>query len=235
MERAYRQRVEAMRGGFFGVSAVCLAFSHFTFGPLFPPLIATALICVALAMKGERVLFPLGWSTFDVSKPSPALEEEARALARQMGIRMGGLRASPGHDERIRVRWSGRTALVSALLRDLPAAERRFALARALAFAPNWIGLYGQYGAWPTFYAWYAAWQFGYPSLALPFAALLVLWPILALVRLYRNEQTATDRALAATGDRAGALAYLHRDAALGSRRAARELAALESAPTVSS
>lgn len=224
MERAYRHRVETARRVLFGAAFAFLAFSHFTFGPMFPPLIVAALACVGLGGWGARAMFPLAWNTFDALKPSPDLEDEARTLAKTLGVRIAGLRVSSAHDVRPRVRWSGRTAVVSKALQDLPPDQRRFMLARSLVSAPGGLGLFGQYGAWPTFYAWFAAWQFGVPTLAWAFAATLALWAAFTLVRLYRRHETSTSRALAATDDRAGALAYLRRERDEGSRRAEREL-----------
>ncbi|GEM_PF-4602183 len=227
MERAYRRRVEGARRGLFGLAFVCLTVSHFTFGPLFPPLIVGAWLSIALGAKGERILFPLAWRTFDAPKPSPTFEEEARVLAQALGVSIKGLRISPAASERPKARWTGRTLIATTALRDLPPSERRFALARILVYAPGFPELFGQYAGWPTFYAGFAAWQFGLPRLAWILAFLLAGWAILVVVRLCDRSQKASSQALAATGDEAGAAAFLVRERDAGSRRAARELAAL--------
>jgi hypothetical protein len=227
-ERAYRSRVERARWALLAAAMAFVAASHYTFGPAFYPLVAASMLCVGLAVRGMPLLFPVGWSAFDSSNASPTLEAEARALARTMGVRIDGLRASPAHSERPTVRWSGRIAVVSDAMRDLPPAERRFALARALVHAPGGPELFRQYGAWPTFFGWFSAWAFGYPRLAWCLALALAAWAALSLVRLYRRDMSATARALAATGDRDAALAYLRRERDRGSLWAAREAAALE-------
>ena len=226
MRRAYRRRLEAARWGLFGVAFALLTIVHFTFSPWWLPLLVVAVGCAVLGGWGERVLFPHAWRIFDVPQPSPALEEEARGLARTMGVRPCSLRVVD--EASARVRWLGGTLITTTALRDLPPGERRFALAWALAGAPDRASRFRRAAAWPTFYAGFAAWVFGVPFLPTACALALGLWGVAALVRAWAVEKADTRLALAVTGDPEGARAFLTRERDAGSPRAARELAALE-------
>ena len=228
MERLYRRRLNLARCGLIGVAFLCLSVSHFTFGPMFPPLIAVAVTCALLTGWGEWIMFPLAWRTFDGPRPSPALEEEARTLARAMGVRFGGLRE--GRSRRFTAAWVGRTLVVPSWFRELSQDERHYALARELAFAPGAWRTVLHFSGWPLFFGWYAAWQFEIPKLAWALGTALVV----ALVGRFASSPRSGKARMRAReiAGLAAEVAFLTRAKGYGSRRAVWELERLGHAPT---
>jgi hypothetical protein len=224
MERAYRRRLAAVRWVLSGIAFTCLTVSHFTFGPMFPPLIAVAVTCALIVGWGERIVFPLAWRTFDGPRPSPALAEEARKLAREMGVRFGGLRESRAREAA--AGWCGKTLVVPPWFRELSEGERRYALARQLADAPGlWISALHFIG-WPLFFGWYATWQFEFPGLAWLLGSAVFVPLFLRVVSAPKRYRVAQRRARELTSLEAE-IAFLTRAREHGSRAAAWDLGRL--------
>ena len=223
MERACRHRLTHARVALFGAAFVLLTFVHFTFGPpwLWGPPIAVALGCVVLGAWGERILFPLAWRTFDAPQTSPALEAEARALARHMGVRLDALRTS--RTRRLRGAWKGRTVVVPSGFRDLPDDVRGYALARTLAHAPDATERFLQLAGWPLFYAWFAAWQLEIPRLAWVLGTglfPLLIWVVVREPARFRRERSQAREMVGPDTERA----FLERERTMGSSGAEWEL-----------
>ena len=221
MERAYRRRLERTRWALFAAAFVLLSIVHFTFGPLWIPLLGVAVGCALLGAWGERLLFPLAWRTFDASRPSPALEGEAQALSRRMGVRLDGLRTSRG--SRFRAEWKGRTAVVPPWFRDLPDDERHYALARTLASAPGTVARFLAWAGWPLFFAWFGAWQFDSPDMMWALGAALFPPLVLRIVHEPARHRKERDLAREIAGPDAER-SFLAQQAAQGSSGAAWEL-----------
>ena len=223
MERAYRRRAGIARWALSGAAFALLTFVHFTFGSPWlwgPPLVA-ALVCAGLLGWGERLLFPLAWRTFDAPRASPALEEEARALARTMGVRPGRLRER--RDRRWAGAWRGRTLEVPPWYRELPPDERRYALARDVAHAPDVFTVGQRLVGWPLFFVGFAAWSFGHGDTALVLGLFLFASLIAKAVLWDRRQGRSRKRAREVAGE-PGRRAYLARLASRGAGWAAWEL-----------
>lgn len=227
MERAYRRREGFANAALAAAIVPFLVAAHYTWSFAFFPLIGIVVAGAFLLHHGPtRLFFPHAWHTFDAPRPSPALEEETRDLARCLGVRPSDLRLVPKEAKRPRVEWRGRTMVVNVPLRDLPPGERRFLLARSVLLVPDAADLFVRYTAWPLFYLSFALGCFERPSLGLAFGALNLACLAINAVQRTKAAEAADVRAVSLV-ERDAALAYWRREEALGSPRAKRAIAEL--------